>query len=192
MSTPCSRRDALTALLLGGAACASRADEQAVLQALRAGGVVIAFRHALAPGTYDPPGFRLDDCGTQRNLDDEGRRQARAIGAWFKRHGVAPRAVRSSPWCRCVDTARLAFGRADVWPALAFPRGESVAANEDHVRQMRDALADAARARFFDAWVSHNFVLSALAGVSTTSGEGLVLRAARDKPVEVVARLIAF
>ena len=51
---------------------------------LRQGGVVALFRHALAPGTFDPPGFRLGDCGTQRNLNDEGRTQARRIGEWFQ------------------------------------------------------------------------------------------------------------
>ena len=86
---------------------------------LREGGVVIAFRHARAPGTFDPPGFRLGDCRTQRNLDDEGRAQARRIGAWFDARGLKPARLRSSPWCRCLETATLAFGRPEAWPALA-------------------------------------------------------------------------
>lgn len=95
-----------------------RAAERDVATLLRQGGVVVAFRHALAPGTFDPPGFLVEDCRTQRNLNDEGREQARAIGRWFQAQGLRPARVRSSPWCRCLDTARLAFGQADVWPAL--------------------------------------------------------------------------
>ncbi len=56
------------------------------------------FRHALAPGTFDPPGFRLGDCGTQRNLNDEGRPQARRIGEWFQARQLRPEKVLSSPW----------------------------------------------------------------------------------------------
>ena len=58
------------------------------------------------PGT-DPPGFRIDDCTTQRNLDDKGRAQARALGAAFRQHGVHVDKVLSSPWCRCLETAEL-------------------------------------------------------------------------------------
>ena len=77
---------------------------------LRAGGrgLVVAMRHALAPGTFDPPGFRRGDCSTQRNLSDAGREQARRIGAWFRTHRLEPQRVRSSSWCRCLETARLA------------------------------------------------------------------------------------
>ncbi|MFN9472110.1 histidine phosphatase family protein, partial [Acidovorax sp.] len=84
---------------------------------LRKGGVVAAFRHALAPGTFDPPGFRLGDCSTQRNLSEEGREQARRTGAWFKERQLQPAKVLSSPWCRCIDSATLAFAAPQVWPA---------------------------------------------------------------------------
>jgi phosphohistidine phosphatase SixA len=87
----------------GAAAAPATGDDVAAL--LRTGGAVVAFRHALAPGTFDPPEFRLGDCGTQRNLSDEGRAQARRIGAWFRDRSLAPARVRSSPWCRCLDTA---------------------------------------------------------------------------------------
>ena len=70
-------------------------------------GVVILMRHALAPGGGDPPGFRLGDCRTQRNLSDAGRQQARRIGRDIKESGVKVAAVLSSPWCRSKDTATL-------------------------------------------------------------------------------------
>ena len=83
-------------------------------------GRVLMLRHAEAPGVGDPPGFRLDDCGTQRNLDDSGRRQARALGARLANAGVAAARVYSSQWCRCLETARLAFPKVTVEPYPAL------------------------------------------------------------------------
>lgn len=156
---------------------------------LRAGGVVIAFRHALAPGTFDPPGFRVDDCGTQRNLNDEGRDQARRLGAWFKSRGLVPARTRTSPWCRCVDTATLAFGTAERWDALASPTGSDGSARQRRVTELRQALATVPAGRF-EAWVTHQFVLQDLAGESTSSAEALVLRAGgpQGSAVQLLAR----
>jgi phosphohistidine phosphatase SixA len=170
-----SRRRLLAAGLLAPWWAAARADE-AVRAALRRGGVVVAFRHALAPGTFDPEGFRLDDCSTQRNLNDEGRAQARRIGDWFRSQGLVPARVRSSPWCRCVDTATLAFGRAERWAALSSPHGTPAGERAPHLAELRQALAAVPAGRF-EAWVTHQFVLQDLAGTSTSSAEALVLRA---------------
>ena len=68
---------------------------------------VLLMRHALAPGIGDPEGYRLDDCSTQRNLNATGVTQAARIGGWLKQQGVVDAQVFSSPWCRCLDTARL-------------------------------------------------------------------------------------
>ena len=161
----------------------------AVERLLREGGVVIAFRHALAPGTFDPPEFRLGDCSTQRNLNDEGRAQARRIGQWFGARGLKPARVRSSPWCRCVDTARLAFGAAEVWPALGSPRGTPQDEAAKALPALRQALESArSRRGSFEAWVTHMFVLSDLTGEGSSSGEGLVLRA-EGSGIKVLARL---
>ena len=151
-------------------------DVPDLAQALRAGAVVAAFRHAYAPGTFDPPGFTLEQCATQRNLDDAGRAQARRIGAWFAAQGLQPSAVRSSPWCRCIETATLAFGTVERWDALGSVRTGTDAASSQ-VAALRQALAKVPPGRF-EVWVSHQFTLSALLGESTASGEGLVLRAA--------------
>ena len=106
--------------------------------------------------------------------------------------GCQPARVRSSPWCRCVDTAQLAFGSAEVWPALGSPRGASETTNAESLRALRTALADATRQRGrFEAWVTHMFVLSDLAATGSSSGEGLVLRAGPNGAVQVLARLAA-
>ncbi|WP_235823357.1 histidine phosphatase family protein [Azohydromonas sediminis] len=122
-------------------------------------------------------------------MSDEGRAQARRLGEWFRARQLEPAAVRSSPWCRCIDTAQLAFGRHMVWDALASPTGADAATRERRLAQLRDALAAVPAARF-EVWVTHQFVLSDLTGNSTSSSEGLLLKAATDggRP-QVLARL---
>lgn len=184
-----NRRHVLASAALWPAwqAWAATADAQA---ALRAGGVVAAFRHALAPGTFDPPEFKLGQCSTQRNLSDEGRAQARQIGAWFTANSLKPAQVRASPWCRCMDTATLAFGRAEAWAALGSPRGSPERTNADHLGQLRAALVAAGRRKqSFEVWVTHMFVLSDLVATNTASGEGLILQAGADGQPRVLARL---
>jgi len=80
---------------------------------------VLLMRHALAPGLGDPARYTLDDCKTQRNLNDEGRQQAQAAGQWLRLQGITAADVQSSAWCRCKDTAMLlGFGGFTVEPAL--------------------------------------------------------------------------
>lgn len=176
----------------GLAAGASQASEDAIADLLRQGGLVMAFRHALAPGTFDPPGFRLDDCHSQRNLSEAGRAQARQIGAWFETRGLRPARVRSSPWCRCLDTARLAFGTAETWPALGSPHGAREGTNAENLAALRQALSEASDAPGrFEVWVTHMFVLADLGLGGASSGEGLLLRARPAGQVELVGRLAA-
>src|SRR5919106_1050529 len=95
---------------------------------LRQGGHVVLLRHALTDGGVgDPPDMRLEDCTTQRNLSDEGRSQARRIGEAFRQFRVPIDGLLSSEWCRCIETAALAFGHGgELWPALnnLFGRSE--------------------------------------------------------------------
>jgi Histidine phosphatase superfamily (branch 1) len=169
---------------------AAAATDEEVAKLLREGGALIAFRHALAPGTFDPPGFKPGVCSTQRNLSDEGRAQARRIGEWFGARGLKPAQVRSSPWCRCLDTATLAFGAAESWAALGSPRGATESTNAQSLAELRLALAAASvPGRPFEAWVTHMFVLSDLAGTNSASGEGLVLRTNGAGGVKVLGRL---
>ena len=105
---------------------------------LRAGGLVLMMRHAsTVDGLGDPPGFRLDDCSTQRNLSDAGRDEARRVGERLRREKVPIAEVYTSPWCRCRETARLAFGRAEDWDPLAsfFDRPEREAEYAERVRK---------------------------------------------------------
>ena len=178
------------ALALPVRAAASDAAEQALRGGLAAGGVLM-FRHALAPGTLDPPGFKLDDCATQRNLNDEGRRQARQIGAWFAARQLRPTRVRSSPWCRCLETARLAFGdQLEAWAALGSPRAGSDEANAQALAQLRAGLATVVKRRAgFEVWVTHMFVFSALLGEGAGSGDAVLMGLSEDGAPRVIVRL---
>lgn len=90
-----------------------------LLEALTDGQHVLMIRHADAPGVSDPPGFKVGDCSTQRNLGERGRKQARDLGLWLRRQGLSSADVLSSAWCRCVDTATLmALGPVTIEPAL--------------------------------------------------------------------------
>ena len=106
-----------------GALCAlassAGADDAALLRELRAGAALLMRHTQTTPGVGDPPGWRLDHCASQRNLDADGIAHAKRIGQWFAANQLRPNRVRNSPWCRTRDTATLAFGRHDDWPALA-------------------------------------------------------------------------
>lgn len=169
-------RRVFTAALLPVPALAQVPDDAAAAL-LRKGGVAILMRHAqTVPGVGDPEGFRIDLCSTQRNLSAEGRAQARKIGAWFKARGLQPRAVQTSAWCRCKDTADLAFGRHLVWPALnSFFGGR---ANEPRQTAMlKDAVKEIPPGRF-EVWITHQVNMTALTGESAAQGEGLIVDAA--------------
>lgn len=171
-------------LLTGGllpALAADRPGEEALWRELAAGGRVVLIRHATAPGGGDPEGFRVDDCATQRNLSEAGRDEARRIGAAFRDRAIPVAAVRSSQWCRCLETARLAFGRADPDPLL----------NSLHGRGGETAARTAALRARLDAWdgtggnlvlVTHHANIGPLTGVYPRSGEAVVLRRAGGRP----------
>jgi phosphohistidine phosphatase SixA len=187
------RLAAAIVLLLGLAAAftAAAAESDAAWAALRGGGHVALLRHAMTTGgAGDPPGFRLEDCATQRNLSDEGRVQAAALGEAFRAQGVRVDQVWSSPWCRCRDTATLmAVGTVETLPALAnlFGRGENKA---EQTRILRDTVK---------GWtgpgtlllVSHGSTISALTGVSPREGEAVVVapRPETDDGFAIVGRI---
>ena len=155
-----------------------------VAAALKAGGVAVVMRHATAPGTYDPEGFRLEDCSTQRNLSEEGRAEARRIGERFRQLGLEPGEVLTSQWCRCRETARLAFGAAADWPALnSFARDR--AGEERQLAEIRARILALKAGQRPLVLVTHQVVVTALSGVFPQSGEAVVLAPGTEdgKPV---------
>jgi phosphohistidine phosphatase SixA len=150
------------------------ASEAAAWNALRAGGAVALIRHARAPGTGDPPNFRLEDCTTQRNLSDGGRAQARRIGEAFRRRGVRVDRVLSSAWCRSLETAQLAFGRAEVFAPLNSFFGQGWHEAEQTQRAL--AAIAAWRGPGVLALVTHQVNITALTREVPHEGEILVLQ----------------
>ena len=161
----------------------AQAQTDALAARLVAGACVVMLRHAQTdPGIGDPPGFRLDRCSTQRNLSAEGRARAERIGQWFKSRGLEPSAVQSSAWCRCKDTADLAFGRHKVWPALNSFFDE-YRTRDAQTAQLRAALGGMPSGKF-EVWVTHQVNITALTGEGMAMGEALVL----DAMGKVIAR----
>ena len=80
-----------------------------LINELKNGGKIIFIRHALAPGGGDPENFDILNCNTQRNLNEVGREQAKQIGNFFDKKKIPIKEVISSEWCRCKETASIAF-----------------------------------------------------------------------------------
>jgi phosphohistidine phosphatase SixA len=164
--------------LTGVASLPARADT--VAERLREGRCAVLLRHGqTTAGIGDPPGFKLGQCSTQRNLSDEGKAASRRLGAWFKQRGLVPQAVRSSAWCRCKDTADLAFGQHVVWEPLSSTFNDDWRASSaaDGTAALRTALAAIPAGRF-EVWVTHQVNITALTGEFVQMGEGLVIDAA--------------
>lgn len=152
---------------------------------LREGGLVLLLRHARTePGTGDPPGFRHDDCLTQRNLDQAGRAQARAIGARLREADVPVGRVLSSRWCRCRETAEL----LGLGPVGHLPALDSFFANLGREDEHRAGIL-----AFIAGWggpgnavlVTHQVNVTAATGIFPRPGETIVLTPA----AEILGRL---
>lgn len=161
------------ALVLAGNPEAARAED-AAWGAAREGRAAILMRHATAPGIGDPPGFRLDDCATQRLLSEAGRAQSRAIGELLCARGIASAQVLSSAWCRCIETAeRLGLGVVAIEPVLnSFFADRSVGAAQSAA--LRALLRDWAEPRPL-VLVTHQVNITALTGIFPASGEVLLV-----------------
>ena len=192
MTTPTPTRPAailraFVFLALAYACGFARADE-ALWAQLRIGGLVVFIRHAETdPGVGDPPGFRLEDCKTQRNLNAAGREQARRLGEAFRRERVPIAQVLSSEWCRCRDTAVLAFERYEPWPALnnLFGRRGSEPAQTRAMLERTGAY----RGKGNLVLVTHGATIVPVAGVNPAQGELVVMKPVVAGKLELVGRL---
>ena len=84
-------------------------SNEAMIGELQKGGKLIFIRHAYAPGGGDPSNFDVTNCETQRNLNGEGRLQSQKIGNFFRQNNITINKIYSSEWCRCKETAEIAF-----------------------------------------------------------------------------------
>ena len=151
----------------------------AVWDALHEGGKVALIRHADAPGTGDPPNFVLEDCSTQRNLSAGGQAQAGRLGAAFRSNGVSVDQVLTSGWCRCIETATIAFGMAEVWPPLhSFFRDVGTEAAQTAEVRARVAAWEGPGTLVL---VTHQVNITALTDIFPAAGEIIVLAPAAER-----------
>lgn len=178
-------------VLVGSPPSTTPASASDIWQTLRDGrGYAVLMRHALAPGTGDPAGFRLGDCSTQRNLSPEGRRQAIAIGAQWRRERMPVDRVLTSRWCRARDTARLlAIGTVRAYPALdsSFTVSEAIA--ERRTATVRSLIERHRGRPGVLVLVGHQVNITDLTGVVPASGGAVVVKARSDGSLRVVGTL---
>ena len=185
------RRRFLAIAFAWPALAAAQGREAPVWERLRRGGLVLFMRHAATePGLGDPKGFRLDDCATQRNLSAQGRDEARRVGERLRAERVPIERVYTSPWCRCRDTAREAFGGGEDWEPLAsffdFPERE-----RELSERVRRRIAGYGRKppRGNVVMVTHNVNIAAITRESVGTAEIVVVRPQGCCDVRTVERL---
>jgi broad specificity phosphatase PhoE len=177
-SARCTRRAFVLGTLALAIAPRADADDEVNWARLRRGGLVLLMRHgATGADLGDPPGYRLDDCATQRNLSEQGRAQARQMGERLRREKVPIARVYTSPWCRCRETATLAFGRAEDWEPLSsvfdFPQRDA-----EFTERVRKRIAGYASRNPGGnvVMVTHNVNVAALTRLSIAPAEIVVVR----------------
>ena len=156
-----------------------------VLTSLKEGGKIIFIRHALAPGNGDPENFDLNDCSTQRNLNQRGIEQSKFIGNIFNKNQIKIENVYSSEWCRCIDTAKFAFKNYQTFSALNSFYDIRFEANEERqITQLKE---------FINQWngkeniifVTHFVVISSMLNIGTSSGEIVIT----DKNLNIIGSI---
>jgi phosphohistidine phosphatase SixA len=187
----------LGAAALGSAAAAERAVKpqgQAVLERLRGGRLVIFFRHSLTVRAGQPDND-LSSCAEQRNLTPAGRALAEDIGAAFRALAIPVGRVLASPYCRCVDTARLAFGRVDVADWLETNGDLADPAEQRRVATLAAVLQRAVDDRGNLVLVAHGNNLGGLVArhayteLRIAEAEAIVFAPRLPGPADVVARV---
>jgi phosphohistidine phosphatase SixA len=180
---------ALIAIVLVAATTPALASEKAWKEVRnpKSTGYVLLLRHAIAPGVGDPANFKIGDCSTQRNLSEEGRAQAKAIGAWLKSEQIKIARVESSRWCRSIETAKL----MDIGKVRQNPNLDSLFNSDNPIA---DPRTTATRELIFKhrnqkgllVLVFHQINIMALAGGGVTSGEGVLVKAKRNGELKVM------
>jgi phosphohistidine phosphatase SixA len=148
------------------------------LQGTNPKGYVLLMRHALAPGVGDPENFNVNDCSTQRNLNEEGRQDARDIGQWLQRREVKILRVESSRWCRAKETAQLLnIGKVRPNRNLDSLFEETNLESHPQTANIKKRIQNHRNARGLLVFVGHFVNFQAVAGVSLDSGEGVLIKA---------------
>ena len=145
-----------------------------LLNQLEDGGKLIFIRHAYAPGGGDPNNFALNDCSTQRNLNNEGREQAKYIGEFFKKNKIKIDKVLSSEWCRCKETAKIAFKNFSTNSFLNSFYSPKYAKNKEKQIEMLNDYVKEFKSDQNLIFVTHYVLISEVINYAPSSGEIVV------------------
>ena len=155
---------------------------QNLLNELKQGGKLIFIRHAYAPGGGDPINFDINDCNTQRNLSDSGREQAKKIGSFFKTNNILIDKVYSSEWCRCKETALIAFNEFETNFFLNSFFSSKFAQNKNlQIKKLKRFIKNWDRKKNI-VFVTHYVVISEILNYASSSGEIVI----SDKDLKVI------
>ena len=147
---------------------------------------IILIRHSIAPGSGDPPGFKIKDCKTQRNLSQEGVRQSKKIGKLFKQNQIKIDKVLSSQWCRCKDTAKYAFKNYKEFSALNSTFQSPYDKNaKKQIKELRDYIQKWSGNGGNLVLVTHYVIITSLTNVAPRSGEIVII----DKNFNVLSTI---
>ncbi|MFO1313783.1 MAG: histidine phosphatase family protein [Burkholderiales bacterium] len=178
----------LIAAFLALHALVASADE-ALWALLAKGGQIVLIRHGLTtPGVGDPLGFKVGDCATQRNLVEEGRREASRLGEALRARKVPVAGVRSSPWCRCIETARIAFGAEPVVDDMLANLFDDASRRDQQVAAFRKLVARApGNGNLF--LVTHGSTTAAFTGINQRTAEMVIVTPEGGERYKVAGRL---
>ena len=144
---------------------------QNLINELKQGGKLIFIRHAYAPGGGDPKNFDINDCKTQRNLSNSGRNQAKKIGSFFKENNILIDKVYSSEWCRCKETASIAFNDFETKSFLNSFFSSQFAKNRDsQMKKLKTFISNWNENKNL-VFVTHYVVISESLNYAPSSGE---------------------
>ena len=156
-----------------------------LINQLQDGEKLIFIRHAYAPGNGDPINFNLNDCSTQRNLNEDGRKQARDIGEFFKKNKIKIDKVLSSEWCRCKETAKIAFKNFSTNSFLNSFYSSKFTKNKDkQINSLNDYIIKFKSDKNL-ILVTHYILISEVLNYSPSSGEIVV----SDKNLNIIGTL---
>ena len=156
-----------------------------LMKQLKDGEKLIFIRHAYAPGSGDPNNFNLNDCSTQRNLSNEGGKQAKYIGKFFKKNKIKIDKILSSEWCRCKETAKIAFKNFSTNSFLNSFYSSNFAKNKDkQIKEFNTYIKNLKNKKNL-ILVTHFVLISEVLNYGSSSGEILI----SDKNFNVIGSI---
>lgn len=175
-------------LFLSGCAVNQTQSPSELVSELRQGGYVIFFRHGSTDHSQkDIDKKNLANCETQRRLDDKGRQQAKLIGDGFRKKGIPVGDAITSHYCRCINTAKIAFGKATPSMEITSIQGVTLAVRQQRISNLRKLLNTPPKPGTNTVLVAHQWMFKDAAGHQLSEGEAAIFK---PRPNAFAAQLI--